>query len=118
MRLTRSNMMEVLTSEYVRMARIKGVPERAVVYKHALRNAALPVLTFASLQFGILMGGAVSIESVFAWPGMGKLILDSIANLDYAVVQAAVTLCALMFTAINLTVDLLYAYIDPRIRYA
>lgn len=118
MRLTRSNMMEVLTSEYVKMARIKGVPERTVVYKHALKNAALPVLTFASLQFGILMGGAVSIEFVFAWPGMGKLILDSIANLDYAVVQAAVTLSALMFTAINLAVDLLYAYIDPRIRYA
>lgn len=82
MRLTRSNMLDVLNSEYVKMARIKGVPERVVIYRHALKNASLPVLTFASLQFGILMGGAVSIESVFAWPGMGKLILDSIANLD------------------------------------
>lgn len=118
MRLTRSNMMEVLNSEYVKMARIKGVPERAVIYNHALKNAALPVLTFASLQFGILMGGAVSIESVFAWPGMGKLILDSISNLDYTVVQAAVTLSAVLFTLINLAVDILYAYIDPRIRYA
>lgn len=90
MRLTRSNMLDVLNSEYVKMARIKGVPERVVIYRHALKNASLPVLTFASLQFGILMGGAVSIESVFAWPGMGKLILDSIANLDYTVVQAAV----------------------------
>lgn len=118
MRLTRSNMSEVLTTEYVRMARIKGVPERVVIYKHALKNASLPVLTFASLQFGILMGGAVSIESVFAWPGMGTLILDSISNLDYSVVQAAVTLSALLFTLINLAVDLLYAAIDPRIRYA
>lgn len=118
MRLTRSNMLEVLGSEYVKLARIKGLPEHVVIYKHALRNAALPVLTFASLQFGILMGGAVSIESVFAWPGMGKLILDSISNLDYTVVQAAVTLAAVMFTAINLVVDVLYAYIDPRIRYA
>ncbi|MFG1465161.1 ABC transporter permease [Xanthobacter sp. DSM 24535] len=118
MRLTRSNMLEVLGSEYVKMARIKGLPERVVIYKHALKNAALPVLTFASLQFGILMGGAVSIESVFAWPGMGKLILDSIANLDYTVVQAAVTVAAVIFTLINLAVDMLYAYIDPRIRYA
>jgi peptide/nickel transport system permease protein len=117
MRLTRSNMLEVLNSEYVKMARIKGLPERTVIYKHALKNAALPVLTFASLQFGILMGGAVSIESVFSWPGMGKLILDSISNLDYTVVQAAVTISALIFTFINLAVDLLYAYIDPRIRY-
>lgn len=118
MRLTRSNMLDVLNSEYVKMARIKGVPERVVIYRHALKNASLPVLTFASLQFGILMGGAVSIESVFAWPGMGKLILDSIANLDYTVVQAAVTVSALLFTLINLAVDILYAYIDPRIRYA
>lgn len=118
MRLTRSNMLDVLGSEYVKLARIKGLPERVVIYKHALKNAALPVLTFASLQFGILMGGAVSIESVFAWPGMGKLILDSISNLDYTVVQAAVTLAAAMFTGINLAVDILYAYIDPRIRYA
>lgn len=118
MRLTRSNMLDVLGSEYVKLARIKGLPERVVIYKHALRNAALPVLTFASLQFGILMGGAVSIESIFAWPGMGKLILDSISNLDYTMVQAAITLAAVVFTAINLAVDLLYAYIDPRIRYA
>ena len=95
MRLTRSNMLDVLNSEYVKMARIKGVPERVVIYRHALKNASLPVLTFASLQFGILMGGAVSIDSVFAWPGYGKAILDLIANLDYTVVQAAVTVSAL-----------------------
>lgn len=118
MRLTRSSMMDVLNSEYVKMARIKGLPERIVIYKHALKNASLPVLTFAALQFGILMGGAVSIEAIFAWPGVGKLILDSISNLDYTVVQAAVTLAAILFTLINLGVDILYAYIDPRIRYA
>lgn len=117
MRLTRSSMTDVLNSEYVKMARIKGLPERVVIYKHALKNAALPVLTFAALQFGILMGGAVSIEAIFAWPGVGKLILDSISNLDYTVVQAAVTLAAVLFTLINLGVDVLYAYIDPRIRY-
>lgn len=118
MRLTRSNMLDVLNSEFVKMARVKGVPESVVVYKHALKNASLPIITFAAMQFGILMGGAVSIEAVFAWPGMGKLILDSISTLDYAVVQAAVTLWAVGFTLINLAVDLLYAFIDPRIRYA
>jgi peptide/nickel transport system permease protein len=117
MRLTRSSMLDVLNSEYVKMARIKGLPERVVIYKHALKNASLPVLTFGALQFGILMGGAVSIEAIFAWPGLGKLILDSISNLDYTVVQAAVTLSALIFTLVNLGVDILYAYIDPRIRY-
>jgi len=118
MRLTRSSMTEVLESEYVKLARIKGVPEVVVVYKHALRNALLPVTTFTSLQFGILMGGAVSVEFVFAWPGVGRLILESISNLDYTVVQAAVTVGALIFTLVNLLVDIVYAYIDPRIRYA
>jgi len=118
MRLTRSNMLDVLHSEYIKMARIKGVPEAGVVYKHALRNASLPVITFAALQFGILMGGAVSVEAVFAWPGMGSLILDSISNLDFTIVQAAVTFLALIFTAINLIVDIIYAFVDPRIRYA
>ena len=111
-------MTEVLDSEYVKLARIKGVPERVIVYHHALRNALLPVITFISLQFGILMGGAVSVEFVFAWPGVGRLILESISNLDYTVVQAAVTVGALIFTSVNLAVDILYAMIDPRIRYA
>lgn len=118
MRLTRSSMVEVLDSEYIKLARIKGVPQRAIVYRHALRNALLPVVTFTALQFGILMGGAVSVEFVFAWPGVGRLMLDSISNLDYTVVQAAVTVGALLFTAINLVVDIVYAVIDPRIRYA
>ena len=118
MRLTRSSMIEVLDSEYIKLARIKGVPQRAIVYQHALRNALLPVVTFTALQFGILMGGAVSVEFVFAWPGVGRLMLDSISNLDYTVVQAAVTIGALLFTTINLIVDVIYAMIDPRIRYA
>ncbi len=118
MRLTRSSMSEVLGSEYIKLARIKGVPARVIVFRHALRNALLPVVTFTTLQFGILMGGAVSVEFVFAWPGVGRLILESISNLDYTVVQAAVTIGALIFTSLNLAVDILYAAIDPRIRYA
>lgn len=118
MRLTRSSMTEVLESEYIKLARIKGVPERVIVYRHALKNALLPVITFIALQFGILMGGAVSVEFVFAWPGVGRLMIDSISNLDYTVVQAAVTVGALVFTLINLAADIMYAAVDPRIRYA
>lgn len=116
-RLTRSSMAAVLHSEYVKFARIKGVPENVIVLRHALKNALLPVITFVSLQFGVLMGGAVSVEVVFAWPGVGQLILDSINNLDYTVVQAAVTVSAVVFALVNLAVDLLYAVIDPRIHY-
>ncbi len=111
-------MSEVLESEYIKLAYIKGVPERVIVYRHALKNALLPVLTFIALQFGILLGGAVSVEFVFAWPGVGRLMVDSISNLDYTVVEAAVTVAAVVFTAINLAADILYAAIDPRIRYA
>lgn len=117
MRLTRASMSEVLEAEYIKMAKIKGLPQRVVIYKHALRNACLPVITFTALQLGVLLGGAVSVEAVFAWPGLGYLILKSIEDLDYTIVQAAVTLIAVSFTAINLLVDLLYAWIDPRIRY-
>ncbi|WP_420994965.1 ABC transporter permease [Cupriavidus sp. 30B13] len=117
-RLTQSSMATVLHSEYVKFARIKGVPEHVIVLRHALRNAILPVITFVSLQFGVLLGGAVSVEVVFAWPGVGQLLLDSINNLDYTVVQAAVTVAALVFAVVNLAVDLVYAVVDPRIRYA
>jgi peptide/nickel transport system permease protein len=118
MRLTRSSMSDVLDSEYIKLARIKGVPERAILFRHALRNALLPVITFISMQFGVLMGGAVSVEFIFAWPGVGRLIVDSISNLDYTTVQAAVAVGALIFAAVNLAVDIVYAYVDPRIRYA
>lgn len=117
MRLTQANMAEVMGAEYIKMARIKGLPERVVILKHALSNASLPVITFAASQFGILLGGAVSIEAVFSWPGFGKLIVDAISQLDYTVVQAAVVVSAALFILINLVVDLLYAFIDPRIRY-
>lgn len=117
-RLTLASMSTVLHAEYIRFARIKGVPEPVIVLRHALRNAILPVITFVSLQFGVLLGGAVSVEAVFSWPGVGQLLLDSINNLDYTIVQAAVTVAALVFAAVNLAVDLLYAVIDPRIHYA
>lgn len=117
MRLTRANLMDVLASEYVKMARAKGIPEHVVLLKHALRNVALPLVTFAASQFGILLGGAVSVEAVFAWPGFGSLIVEAISQLDYPVVQAAVVVSVVLFIAINLAVDLLYAVLDPRIRY-
>jgi peptide/nickel transport system permease protein len=116
-RLTQANLTAVLQSEYVKMARIKGVPEHVVVLKHALKNAALPVITFAASQFGILIGGAVSIEAVFSWPGFGSLMVESINQLDFTVVQAAVIVSTLLFIVINFTVDLLYALIDPRISH-
>lgn len=117
LRLTRSSMSTALQGEYVKFARLKGMPEHIVVLNHALRNALLPVLTFLSLQFGMLMGGAVSVEVVFGWPGLGQLLYDSINNLDYTVVQAAVAFAAVVFALTNLAVDVLYAALDPRIRY-
>ncbi|CAG9254789.1 glutathione ABC transporter membrane subunit GsiC [Paraburkholderia unamae] len=118
LRLTRASMISALEADYVRFARLKGMPEHIVIWRHALRNALLPVLTFLSLQFGVLMGGAVSVEVVFGWPGIGQLLYDSINNLDYTVVQAAVAFAAVVFALLNLAVDVLYAALDPRIRYA
>ena len=117
-RLTRSSMLEVLTKEYVRTARSKGLHERAVVARHALKNAAIPVVTILGLQIGVLLGGAVITESVFAWPGLGKLAVDSIFQRDFPVIQAILTLSAAVFIVINLLVDLTYTVLDPRIRYA
>ncbi|MEH2549808.1 peptide/nickel transport system permease protein [Bradyrhizobium sp. AZCC 2262] len=117
MRLTQVNLIEALGSEYVKMARAKGLPEHVVLLKHALKNAALPIITFAASQFGILLGGAVSIEAVFAWPGLGSLIVESVSQLDYTVVQAAVVVSVILLIGINLAVDMLYAVLDPRIRY-
>jgi ABC-type dipeptide/oligopeptide/nickel transport system permease component len=115
-RLTRSALLEVLRADYVRTARAKGLRERAVVIKHALRNAAIPILTITALQFGTLLGGAVVTETVFAWPGIGRLAIQSIYNRDYPVVQCVVFLSALVFIVINLTVELVYGVLDPRIR--
>jgi ABC-type dipeptide/oligopeptide/nickel transport system permease component len=115
-RLTRAAMLEVLGQDYVRTARAKGLGETIVVNRHALRNALVPVVTIMGLQFGALLGGSVVTETVFALPGLGRLIVQSIGNRDYPVVQAGVFLIAVAFVGVNLVVDLLYALLDPRIR--
>jgi ABC-type dipeptide/oligopeptide/nickel transport system permease component len=116
-RLTRFSMLEILGRDYIRTGRAKGLAERVVVLRHALRNATIPVLTVIGLQIGTLLGGAVITESVFAWPGMGKLVVDAIFFRDFPVVQTILILSATTFVAINLLVDVLYTFIDPRIRY-
>ena len=117
MRMTRSSMLEVLRQEYVTTARSKGLVERAVVYRHALRNALIPVATIAGVQVGYLLGGAIIVEQIFALPGVGTLILNGILQRDYPVVQAGVMFVAASFVLVNLAVDVLYAYLDPRIHY-
>jgi len=116
MRLTRSGMLEVLGQDYVRTARAKGVGERRVVWKHALKNAGIPVVTIVGLELGTLLGGAVITETIFAWPGVGRLSVQAIYNRDYPLVQAAVFVLASIFVLVNLVVDVLYTYLDPRIR--
>ena len=116
-RMTRSSMLEVLNQDFVRTARAKGLREGQVVVKHALRNAFVPVVTVIGLQFGALLAGAVITETVFTWPGIGRLLVDSIRARDYPVVQGAVLLIAVSFVLVNLIVDLIYGFIDPRIRY-
>jgi peptide/nickel transport system permease protein len=117
-RMTRATMREVLGQEYIRSARARGLHERTLVVVHALRNALLPVLTLIGLQFGTLLGGAVITEIVFAWPGVGRLLLDSILRRDYPVVQATVMVVAFCYVVVNLAVDLLYHVVDPRLRRA
>lgn len=116
MRLTRSSMLEVLDSDYVKLARVKGNPEPVVIIKHAFPNAAIPLITFAGLNLGALLSGAVVIETVFAWPGAGQLMINAIASRDYPVVQAGVLVTAGLFIAVNLCVDLLHGVLDPRVR--
>lgn len=116
-RMTRSSMLEVMKSDYIRTARAKGLREFWVIYKHALRNAFAPVLTVIGLQLGSLLGGAILTETIFGWPGVGRYINDAIAFRDYPVVQSGVLVIAFLFVMINLVVDILYAYIDPRIQY-
>jgi peptide/nickel transport system permease protein len=117
-RLTRSEMLEVLAQDYVRTARAKGLSERVVTVAHALKNALLPIVTLIGLQLGALIGGAVVTETVFAWPGIGSLVLDAILRKDYPVVLAAVEVVAAGFIVINMALDLLYGYLDPRLRTA
>ena len=116
-RMTRSSMLESLRQDYVRTARAKGLAEHLVVYRHALRNALIPVVTVIGLQFGSLLGGAVLTETTFAWPGLGRLLVDAISARDYPIIQGVVLLFAVTFLVVNLLVDLLYGYIDPRIKY-
>jgi len=118
MRVMRSQMLEVLGQDYVRTARAKGLAESAVVVRHALKNASIPVVTIVGIELGFLLGGTVVVEVVFAWPGVGFLVVDAINNQDYPIVQAAVALLAFMFVGVNLAVDLLYAWLDPRISYS
>lgn len=116
-RLTRSSLLEVMRQDYVRTARAKGLDERTVLVRHALRNALIPITTVVGLQMGHLLGGAIITETIFAWPGVGRLLTQSIYNYDYPVVQTSVFIIAVTFVFVNLAVDLLYALIDPRIRY-
>lgn len=116
-RMTRSSMLEVVRLDYIRTARAKGVPERRVYLRHALKNALIPVVTVIGLQAGTLLSGAVLTEIVFAWPGIGRLLVEAILSRDYPVIQGVVLLVATMFIVVNLVVDILYSYLDPRIRY-
>lgn len=115
-RMTRSSMLEVIRQDYIRTARAKGVAERHVINKHALKNALIPVITVVGLQFGQLLGGAVLTESVFSWPGVGRLLVDAIRQKDTPMVLASVVFMATTFSIVNLLVDILYAYVDPRIK--
>jgi peptide/nickel transport system permease protein len=117
-RLVRSGMLDVLGDDYVRTARAKGLPERAVLYVHAFRNMAIPLVTVVGLQLGTLLGGAVVVETVFSWPGIGTAAVTAIGARDYALVQAVVLVVSIIFVAVNLLIDIVYAYIDPRIHYA
>ena len=116
MRMTRSSMLEVMGSEYVKLARLKGLPERLVITKHAFKNALIPVLTLAGINLVIMVNVAVVVETVFAWPGIGRLLYEGVAFRDFPVVQATVLLSGVMVVVVNLLVDILYAVIDPRIR--
>lgn len=117
MRMTRSSLLEVLRQEYVTTARAKGLVERVVIWRHALQNALIPVVTVAGVQVGYLLGGAIIIEQIFALPGLGTLVLNGISQRDYPVVQAAVLFITSSFVLVNLVVDVLYAYLDPKIHY-
>lgn len=116
-RLTRSGMLEVLRQDYIRTARAKGLKERSIIYKHALKNAALPIVTVIGIQTGYMLGGAVVVENIFAWPGLGRYSIASIVSSDYPGIQASILLFALLFLVVNLIVDLIYGFMDPRIKY-
>jgi glutathione transport system permease protein len=116
-RFTRASFIEVVREDFVRTARAKGLDERVVLFKHCMRNALIPVVTMMGLQFGFLLGGSIVVETVFNWPGVGRLLVDAVTMRDYPVIQALVLLFSLEFILINLIVDLLYGFINPTIRY-
>jgi peptide/nickel transport system permease protein len=116
-RLTRANMLDVLKSDYVLAARARGIPERRVIYGHALKNAFIPVLTMLGLQFAVLLAGAILTESTFSWPGMGRLLLERISLRDYPTIQGIIVMYALFVSLVSLLVDVIYAIIDPRVKY-
>jgi peptide/nickel transport system permease protein len=116
-RNTRSAMMEVLAQDYITTARSKGVREKMVILRHGLKNSFIPVITVIGLQFGAMLGGTVLTETVFAWPGLGRLLISSILARDYPVIQGSILIFALLFVLTNIVVDVLYAYIDPKVRY-
>ncbi len=118
MRLTRSRMIEILSQDYIRTARAKGLGEKAVLFRHALRNALIPVVTILGFQFGMLLGGAVITETIFAWPGVASLVVESIFNSDFPVVQAAVAVFAILIVAANLLTDIAVAWLDPKVRFS
>ena len=115
-RLVRTSMLEVLNSQYIMVARAKGLPERTVLYKHALRNCAIPLITYMGLQFGGLLGGVVVVERVFNWPGMGSLAFDAVSSRDYPVLQSVIMVLSTLIVLVNLAVDIAYGLVDPRIR--
>jgi peptide/nickel transport system permease protein len=116
LRITRSGMLDVLGSDYIKLVRLKGVPERVVVARHALKNSMIPVLTFAGLNLLIMVNVAVVIEVIFNWPGVGQLLYDGLSNRDFPMVQGVVLMSGLMIVLLNFTIDVLYGYVDPRIR--
>lgn len=116
-RLTRSGILDIMGSDYIRTARAKGLSERIVIYKHALRNCLIPIVTMTGLQFGALLGGAVVTETIFAWPGIGRLMIQALYSRDYPLVQGTMLFFALIFIVVNFLTDMLYSLIDPRIRY-
>ena len=116
-RLTRSSLLEILGNDYIRTAHAKGLARYVVIFKHALRNALLPIITIVGIQFGAMLGGAIVTETVFAWPGLGRLIINAISQRDFPIIQGGVLMMAVIFTTVNLLVDISYALVNPRIRY-
>lgn len=117
-RLTRSGLLDVLGEDYIRTARAKGLNELTVIVSHALRNSMIPVITVVGVQFGVLLGGAIIVETVFAWPGVGRLLIDAVSARDFPLVQGIMLFISISFVLVNLCADLVYAYVDPRIRYS